>query len=102
MNKALILIVSVLFIFEILCPLSAWSAPYYIPGIVVSTAAPNQITIGSKTYAITPGSEIMIQLRKGPSIYEQRAKFSDIHPGDSVYVKIEASSILHVLIERWK
>jgi len=98
----MVIIVCASFLFGVTDQLSAWNTAFYLPGIVVSTTAPDQIVIGTRTYTIAPGAEIVQRLKKGPSIYEKRATFSDIHPGDPVSVKVEASSVKHVIIERWR
>ena len=101
-RSAILIIVCALFLFGVTNPLSAWNTAFYISGKVVSTTAPNIIVIGNRTYTISSGAEIVIQVKRGPSIFEQHATFSDIHRGDPVYVKVEASTAKHVIIERWR
>ena len=101
-RPVILILVCALFLFGVTNPLSAWNTAFYTSGTVVSTTAPDKIVIGRRTYTITPGSEIVLHLKNGPSIYEKRATFSDIRVGDLVFVKVEASSVKHVVIERWR
>ena len=95
-------IVCALLVFGTAGCLHAWNDGYYTTGIVTSVTAPDKLVIGARTYTVSPKCEIISQLRNGPSIYEKRASFYDIHRGDPVLVKIEGSTLKNVALERWK
>ncbi|HTP64354.1 MAG TPA: hypothetical protein VMJ66_03105 [Geobacteraceae bacterium] len=101
MKRLLLLVLTCFSLLALTSPLYAWNTAFFASGKVESVSYPDKLVIGKRTYTLAPKSEIVIRYKKGPSIYEKKAYFSDINRGDKVFVRVEGTTIHQVFIERW-
>lgn len=60
------------------------------------------LLVSGRIYKISPEVKVLAHENRNGAIYELPARMSELSSGDSVTVRIEASIIKEIIIERWK
>lgn len=73
----------------------------YIGGIVQGISN-NEISVNSHRYTLAPTVRVLAINKRNGAYFEDKSSVSDILVGQPVKVKVEATTVYEVLIERWK
>jgi ribosomal protein L21E len=73
----------------------------YFNGVVQSISN-ETLLVSGRSYKISPMVKVLAHENRNGAMYETSAKMSELSTGDSVTVRIEASMIKEIIIERWR
>lgn len=74
---------------------------YYFNGRVRAVSDSN-IQVETRRFTIAPGCKVILIQNRNKAFFEDPARINDIHPGESVSVRVEGSRVDEIRIERWK
>jgi len=71
-------------------------------GGIVRDITPGEITVGTNHYTLAPAVRVLVINKRNGAYFEDKSSLSEIRAGQPVKIKVEATTVYEVLIERWK